>query len=107
MAEDTRQVIPERERIALRPDQAPPPSADELSAISAVMNCRADATQQTRFVAYFLKMTGVHGGEAVMSSESWAFNAGKRWVASTLLGMAEVQLVTLGQRKVLEKQTDG
>lgn len=107
MSEDNRQVLPERERIALRPDQAPTPSADELAAVRAVLNARADQTQQARFVQYLLTMTGVHGGESMMSPEAWAFNAGKRWVASTLLSMAEARLVTLGVRKVLEKDTDG
>ena len=107
MAEDKRQVLPERERIALRPDQAPVPSADELAAVSAVLNGRADPAQQARFVNYLLSMTGVHAGESMMSPEAWAFNAGKRWVAATLLSMAEVRLVTLGVRKVLEKDTDG
>lgn len=106
MAEDKRGA-PEPDHQRLRPDQAPTPSADELSAVSAVMNARADATQQTRFVSYLLKMSGVHAGESMMSPETWAFNAGKRWVASTLLAMAEVRLVTMGVRKVLEKETDG
>lgn len=103
MAQDTSLNLPEKDRLALRPDQAPPPSADELAAISAVLNARADQQQQAKFVSYLLQMTGVHGGESVMSSEAWAFNAGKRWVAATLLSMAEIRLVTLGQRKVAER----
>lgn len=89
--------------MALRPDQAPPPTADELAAVKAVLNAHADHQQQARFVGYLLKMTGVHGGEAMMGSESWAFNAGKRWVASTLLAIGDLRLVTVGVRKELEK----
>lgn len=103
MAEDNRTKVPEPDRIALRPDQPPPAGPDDLAAISAVLNARADQGQQTRFVQYLLSMCGVHAGEGMMSSEAWAFNAGKRWVAATLLGMADVRLVPLGVRKALEK----
>lgn len=106
MPEDKRGATPEPKHIKLLPDQAPLPSPDELSAVSAVLNARADAQQQARFVGYFLKMTGVHGGEGMMSPDAWGFNAGKRWVASTLLAMAEVRLVPVGVRKVLEKEQD-
>jgi hypothetical protein len=101
--EDTRQVIPETPHQLLRPDQPPPPSPDQLAAVSAVLNARADPTQQARFVSYLLQMTGVHGGETMMSAEAWAFNAGKRWVAATLLSMAEIRLAPMNVRKVLER----
>jgi hypothetical protein len=107
VAESTRDQKPEPDHQRLRPDQAPVPSADELSAISAVMNARADQQQQARFVGYFLRMSGVHAGESMMRTEWWGFAAGKRWMASTLLEMAEIRLVPLGVRKALEKETDG
>ena len=49
-------------------------------------------------------MTGVVAGEQMMSSEAWAFNAGKRWVGATLLSIAEVRLVTTGVRKAMETE---
>lgn len=104
MSEDRRSVIPEPERIALRPDQAPPLTVDDIAAIKAVMNAKATGPQQAWFVQYLLSMTGVVAGEQMMSSEAWAFNAGKRWVGATLLSIAEVRLVTLGARKAMETE---
>lgn len=83
------------------------PTADELAAVRAVLGAHADKRQQARFVQYLLAICGVHGGESMMSPDSWAFNAGKRWVATTLLGIAEVRLVPMGVRNELEKETDG
>lgn len=105
MAEDTRSRLPEPEHLALRPDQPPPPTADELAAISAVMNCRGDRKQEAIFVTYLLKLTGYSAGETMASADFWAFNAGKRWVATSLLGLADVRLVPMGVRRALEDDT--
>lgn len=107
MAEDTRSRLAEPEHLALRPDQPPPPTADELAAISAVMNCRGDRRSEALFVTYLLKLTGYSASETLASADFWAFNAGKRWVASTLLGMADVRLVPMGVRRALEDDTNG
>ena len=106
MPEDTRAKIPEPDHQRLRPDQAPMPSPDELAAVRAVMNAKADHYQQARFVNYLLSMAGIHTDNTLMSAETANFVLGKRWVASTLLSMAEVRLVPLGVRKVLETQND-
>jgi len=107
LTEDHRTKVPEPEHLALRPDQPPPPTADELAAIASVLNCRGDRRQEAIFVTYLLKITGYSAGETMASAEFWAFNAGKRWVATTLLGMADVRLVPLGVRRALEDEPNG
>lgn len=42
-----------------------------------------------------------------MGEGNWGFVSGKRWVAATLLALAEIRLTPVGVRKVLEKETDG
>jgi hypothetical protein len=94
------------ERQALRPDQPPPPDINELAAISALFKCKATEAQQASFVSYLLRMCG-EGQSAYGQGEFWAFMGGRRWVASELMKMADVRMVPMGVRKVLEKDTDG
>lgn len=91
------------DRITLRPDQPPPPDVDELAAVRALFKGTATKEQQVRFAGYLLKMCGVAQSE-YGQGEFWPFMAGKRWVAATLLDMAEVRLVTLATRKLTETE---
>ena len=87
----------------LRPDQPPIPDVDELAAVRAVFKGTASKEQQIRFAGYLLKMCGVAQSE-YGTGEFWAFMGGKRWVATTLLEMAEVRMVTLATRKNTETE---
>lgn len=87
----------------LKPDQPPPPNVDEVAAIRAQFKGTASAAQQHVFNTYLLKMCGVGQGEQFGQGEFWAFMSGKRWVATTLLAMAEVNLVPSHARNFTEK----
>jgi hypothetical protein len=87
----------------LRPDQPPLPDVDELAAVRALFKATATKEQQIRFAGYLLKMCGVAQSE-YGTGEFWAFMGGKRWVATTLLEMAEVRMVTLATRKNTETE---
>jgi hypothetical protein len=93
------------ERQALRPDQPPLPDINELAAIKALFNCRANEAQQALFVTYLMKMCG-ESQSAYGQGEFWPFMGGRRWVATELMKMADVRMVPLGVRKVLEKPND-
>lgn len=102
MPEDRRSTLPESPHIALRPDQPPPASADELAAISALFKGKASESQQAHFASYLMRMCGV-GQQEYGTGEFWAFAGGKRWVATTLMAMADVRMVPMGVKKILEK----
>jgi len=87
----------------LRPDQPPVPDVDELAAVRAVFKGTASKEQQIRFTGYLLKMCGL-GQSEYGTGEFWAFMGGRRWVATQLLAMAEVRLVTLAERKLTETE---
>jgi hypothetical protein len=106
MPEDRRTRVPESPHVALRPDQPPPPNVDELAAINALFKCKANEAQQAAFIGYLLRMCGV-GQSEYGQGEFWAFMGGRRWVATELMKLADVRMVPLGVRKVLEKETDG
>jgi len=103
MPEDRRTTIPESPHIAVPVDKPPPADVDELSAIQAVFNGNATRAQQARFISYLLKMCGV-GQSEYGQGEFWAFTGGKRWVATTLMAMADVRMVPMGVRKILETE---
>ncbi len=110
MPEDTRSDIPETPHLNLKPDQYPPPSPDELSAIRALFKGKATQFHQALFITYLMRMCGI-GQSKYGTGEFWPFMGGKHWVATTLMALAEVQMLparaiaTLGLE--LEKDTDG
>lgn len=87
----------------LRPDQPPVPNVDELTAIRALFKGTATKAQQFQFATYLLKMCGV-GQSEYGQGEFWAFMGGKRWVATQLMAMAEVNLVPSSARPTMEKE---
>ena len=93
------------DRLALRPDQPPPPNVDELAAIRALFKGKATADQQHYFTTYLLKMCGLAQSE-YGQGEFWAFMGGKRWVATQLLALGEVNLVPSRARELMEKEND-
>jgi hypothetical protein len=105
MPEDRRTKLAESPHIALRPDQPPPADVDELAAISALFKGKATDRQQAQFIAYLLKMCGV-GQSEYGQGEFWAFMGGRRWVATTLMAMADVRMVPIGVRRILEQEND-
>jgi hypothetical protein len=105
MPEDRRTTIPESPRIAVPVDQPPPADVDELAAIKAMFNGNATKHQQAQFISYLLKMCG-EGQSGYGQGEFWAFTGGKRWVVTTLMAMADVRMVPLGVRKILETTND-
>ncbi len=87
----------------LRPDQPPVPNVDEAAAIRALFKGTATKVQQIQFTTYLLKMCGVAQSE-YGQGEFWAFMGGKRWVATQLLAMAEVNLVPANARQLTENE---
>jgi hypothetical protein len=106
MPEDRRTTIPESPHVAVPIHQPPPAGVDELAAIRALFNGNATRAQQAHFVSYLLKMCG-EGQEEFGQGEFWPFMGGRRWVATTLMAMADVRMVPMGVRKILENETDG
>jgi hypothetical protein len=104
--EDRRSEIPEAPHRVLRPDQPPQPSTDELAAIKAMFKGEATKHQQAQFIGYLLVMCG-EGQSAYGQGEFWAFTGGKRWVATSLMAIADVRMVPSAVKKILEKDTDG
>jgi hypothetical protein len=105
MTEDLRTKSAEAPRQILRPDQPPQPSIDELAAIRALFNGNATKHQQAHFVGYLLAMCAV-GQSEYGQGEFWAFQGGKRWVATTLMALAEVRMAPAAVKRILEKEHD-